>query len=221
MIFRDRVDAGRQLAAALAGFRTEQPVVVGMARGGMPVAAEVARRLDVPLDVLVVRKIGVPGNREYAIGALSGDVLRLDHRTIDLLRIPQSVVDYIVASEMQTLREREAIYHASHSPIEVRGKTVILVDDGLATGLSALAAIAALRARGAGRVIFAAPVCAPDSAATLRQQADEVICAHSPPDFHAVGLWYDDFSPTRDTEVLRVLEEAAARQPEPTTSARA
>jgi len=220
MIFRDRVDAGQQLAEALADLRAEHPIVIGIARGGMPVAAEVARRLEAPLDVQVVRKIGVPGNREYAIGALSGDVLRLDHRTIELLRIPRSLVDQTVASELQTLREREAIYHASHSPIEVRGRTVILVDDGLATGMSAQAAIAALRARGAGRVIFAAPVCAPDSAATLRQQADDVVCALSPPEFHAVGLWYDDFSPTRDTEVLRVLDEAAARQPEPTASAR-
>lgn len=213
MVFRDRIDAGRRLAEHLESYRSEHPVVVGMARGGVPVAAEVARRLEAALDVLVVRKVGLPGNPEFAVGALAGEILRLDQRTIGMLRIPQSVIDHTVAAERETLRRREEAYHTRHGPVDLQQRTVILIDDGLATGMSAQAAIAAVRARGARQVVFAAPVCAPDSAAALRQHADQVACLLSPPDFRAVGLWYDDFSPTGDHEVLDALAEAEARGP--------
>lgn len=209
MSFENRTDAGRQLARRLDALEPERPVVVGMARGGVPVAKEVASRLGAPLDVLVVRKVGAPFHPEYAIGAVARGVLRLDERAIALLAVPRAEVDAIVATETETLERREALYRSGRPAVDVRGRTVVLVDDGLATGMSARAAIAALRACGPGRVVFGSPVCARDSADALRGVADDVICAVTPRTFRAVGQWYRDFAPTTDAEVIAILQEAA------------
>lgn len=209
--FRDRVHAGQQLAAALARLGADQPIVLGLPRGGVPVAAEVARRLDAPLDVLLVRKIGAPAQPEFAVGAIADGVRFLDEGLIARLGIPTSAVERVVAVESGELARRQTLYRGARPPLPVRDRTVIVIDDGLATGATARAAIRSLRARGPARIVFAAPVGAPDSVARLRAEADEVICLLTPDDFRAVGMWYRDFSPTTDQEVIRLLDEAAAR----------
>jgi predicted phosphoribosyltransferase len=214
-VFRDRADAGRLLASTLEGQRLERPVVLGMARGGVPVAAEVARRLAAPLDVLVVRKLGAPGQPEFAIGALAEGVTHIDESTVRMLGVPRDVLDRLVAAETAERERREVVYRKGRPPLDLAGRTVIVVDDGLATGASARAAIMSLRRRGPARIVFAAPVCAPESAAALRDVADAVVCVESPRDFRAVGHWYEDFSPTADAEVVTLLEEAAQTAPRP------
>jgi putative phosphoribosyl transferase len=208
-VFRDRHDAGRQLAVALERFRADRPVVVGLPRGGVPVAAEVARALDAPLDVLIVRKVGAPSQPEFAIGAMGEGVVKLDQALIRRLGISFDDVHAVVARERLELDRRIRVYRAVRDPVDVTGRTVIVVDDGLATGLTARAAIEVLRRRRPSRVVFAAPVCAPDSAQRLADVADEVACLRQPGDFRAVGLWYRDFSPTSDAEVVALLEEAS------------
>ncbi len=204
--FRDRRDAGRRLAALLEQSRREHPVVVGIPRGGVPVAAEVARSLGAPLDVAVVRKLGAPGNPEYAIGALAeGGVRVLSEDAVRALGLTDSQRDTLIARVEGELEERLRRYRGSRAPIELTGRTVILVDDGLATGRSARAAMRSLRKRGAARVILAVPVAARQSAHSLSEEADEVVCAELPTDLWAVGYWYRDFSPTTDAEVTALL----------------
>jgi putative phosphoribosyl transferase len=206
MLFHDRKEAGASLAEALLHYRDEHPIVLGLPRGGIPVAAEIARRLSAPLDLLIVRKIGCPWQPEYAIGAIAPGVTVLNDEEIRALGIRPDQLDATIARERRELERREAVYRKGRPPLDVRDRVVILVDDGLATGTTALAAIKALRALGPRRIIFAAPVCAPDSATNLGRHADEVICLRLPPRFRAVGLHYDDFSPTTDAEVLACLE---------------
>jgi putative phosphoribosyl transferase len=204
--FADRRDAGRRLATLLADFRFENPVVVGILRGGMPVAAEVARALEAPLDLVVVEKIGAPGNPEYAIGALAdGDVSIIDDDAVRGLRLSAAELDGVVGRAQRELAEKLLRYDGARRRLAVAGRTVLLIDDGLATGRTAQAAARALRQRGATRIVLAVPVAAPESARRLRPWVDEVVCVEMPADLWAVGPWYEDFSPTSDEEVEALL----------------
>ena len=204
--FKDRHEAGRQLAALLEPLRSERPVVIAIPRGGVPVAAEVARALGAPLDVTVVRKIGAPQNPEFAIGALAeGGVHVLSERAVSALGLSAAQLQALIARGEEELSERILRCRGAREPTPLAGRTAILVDDGLATGRSALAAVRSLRRRGATRVILAVPVAAPDSAEALRGYADEVVCLEAPAALWAVGLWYEDFRPTTDAEVAALL----------------
>jgi len=213
MLFRDRLDAGRRLAEKLSRYAGKSDVVVlALPRGGVPVAAEVARALDAPLDVFLVRKLGFPGQEELAMGAIaSGGSRVLNTSLLRRLHVPPETVDAVAMRERRELDRREREYRGSHSPASVRGRTVILVDDGLATGASMHAAVAALRAQEPARIVVAVPVGAPSTCEDLRQIADEIVCAETPEPFAAVGQWYDDFSQTTDEEVRQLLE--ASRSP--------
>jgi predicted phosphoribosyltransferase len=179
-------------------------------RGGVPVAVEVARALRVPLDVFLVRKLGLPGQEELAMGAIaSGGILVLNQEILRHLHVPPSLIDAVAAKERAELERRERLYRGDRPPPEVRGRTVILIDDGLATGSSMRAAIAALRERQPARIVVAVPVGAAETCEAMRDHADEAICAHEPEPFYAVGLWYGDFSQISDAEVRALLEEAA------------
>jgi putative phosphoribosyl transferase len=204
--FSDRHDAGRRLATLLERFRAERPVVVGIPRGGVPVAAEVARSLDAPLDVAVVCKIGAPRNPEFAIGALAeGGVHLLSERALRMLGLSDAGLRVLVADVEAELDERQRCYRGARSAPGLAGRTVLLVDDGLATGRSAQAAVRSLRGRGAARVILAVPVASREALAALRGEVEEAVCVQVPADLRAVGHWYEDFSPTTDEEVRSSL----------------
>ena len=206
MRFTDRRDAGRQLGARLEPLRGIDPIVVALPRGGVPVAAEVAARLGAPLDVLVVRKIGHPRQPELAVGALGeGGVVVLDQDAIARLGVTRDALAAVVAREGAELARRVARYRGDRPRQPVRGRTVIVVDDGLATGSSAHAAIEVLRRSGAGRVVLAVPVAPANTVDALRRVADEVVCLTTPHDFRAVGPWYDDFTQVSDEDVARLL----------------
>jgi putative phosphoribosyl transferase len=211
MIFRDRSDAGRRLAEQLTEYAGRPGVLVlALPRGGVPVAFEVARRLGAPLDIFLVRKLGVPGHEEFAMGAIAtGGVRFINEGVVDYLGIPGEVVDAVAADEQLELERRERAYRDDRPPPDVRGRTVILVDDGLATGSTMRAASAALRKQGPARIVVAVPVSAPQTCDEFRAEVDEVVCAITPEPFHAVGLWYEDFSQTTDEEVRALLESAA------------
>lgn len=210
--FRDRREAGRVLARLLGRYAGRDDVVVlALPRGGVPVAYEVAKALAAPLDVFVVRKLGVPGHRELAMGALaSGGSLVLDERLIRSLRIGEAAIERTLAAEARELERRELAYRGDRELPELEGKTVILVDDGLATGSTMRAAALAVRKHRPARIVVAVPVAAAQTCNELRADVDEVVCAVTPRAFHAVGLWYDDFSQTRDAEVRELLAQAAA-----------
>ena len=205
--FRDRLDAGQILAGRLGAYAGDPSVIVlGLPRGGVPVAYEVARALGAPLDVFLVRKLGVPGHEELAMGAIaSGGVRVLNRSVIDHLRITSEQVEEVAGHEGRVLAHREQQYRGDRPPAELTGRTVVLVDDGLATGASMRAAVAAARNQGAGRIVVAVPVAARETCETLESEADEVVCAVTPEPFYAVGLWYDDFSQTTDQEVGMLL----------------
>lgn len=209
--FRNRRDAGARLAAKLSGYaRQPNVLVLALPRGGVPVAAEVAQALRTPWDVLVVRKLGVPGHEELAMGAIaSGRVRVLNRPVIAACGIGEDALERVVAREQRELARREKLYRGNRPTCPVAGRTVILVDDGIATGSTVRAALAALRNRGADRAIVAAPVIAADTKADLEREADEVIAVLAPVDFEAVGAWYDDFSATTDEEVTRLVGESA------------
>jgi predicted phosphoribosyltransferase len=211
MLFRDRTEAGRQLAAKLAAYADRSDVLIlALPRGGVPVAFEVAQALGAPLDVFLVRKLGVPGHEELAMGAIaSGGVRVLNEDVVRMLRIPDDVIDAVAAEEQQELMRRERAYRGDRPPPQVRGKTVILIDDGLATGSTMRAAVAALRQQGPARIVVAAPVGAPETCAEFQEEADEVVCARTPEPFYAVGLWYGVFSQTTDEKVHELLGRAA------------
>jgi predicted phosphoribosyltransferase len=208
--FRDRRDAGRQLVHALAAYAGRPDVLVlALPRGGVPVASEVARALDVPLDVLLVRKLGVPGNEELAFGALAtGGVRVLNEDLVQRLQIPPQVIAAVTVAERKELQRRR-VYRGHRRPPPVRGRIVILIDDGAATGASLHAALAVLRRARPARIVVAVPVAAPEVCAALRAEVDEVICAWTPEPFHTVGHWYEDFAPTGDREVRDLLGESA------------
>jgi predicted phosphoribosyltransferase len=210
--FADRAHAGRELARAVEPVaRGADAAVLGLARGGMPVAAEVAQELRLPLDVFVVRKLGVPGHEEVALGAIaSGSVRVVNLHVRDAIGISSERLDELTARERQQLERRERAYRDDRPPLDVTAMTAMLVDDGLATGSSMRAAVRALRQRDPARVVVAVPIAPPDTCARLRRAADEVICARSPDEFVAVGEWYDDFAQTTDEDVRRLLAARAA-----------
>jgi putative phosphoribosyl transferase len=210
-VYRDRTEAGRILAERLSAYAARRDVIVlALPRGGVPVAYEVARALHAPLDVFLVRKLGLPGHEELAMGAVAtGGVRVLNDQVVGALRIPTSVVDAVAGWELQELRRREQVYRGDRPPPDVRGRTVILVDDGLATGSTMLAAVKALRQQQPARSVVAVPVAAPDTCELLRAEVDDVVCAVTPAPFYAVGLWYEDFSQTTDEEVRELLALAA------------
>lgn len=212
MRFADRLAAGRRLATALAAYKGQGDVVVlGLPRGGVPVAYEVARALGAPLDVFLVRKLGVPGHEELAMGAIaSGGVRVLNEDVLEGLRIPPRVIEDVTDIEAAELERRERVYRGGRPPLDVRGRVVIVVDDGLATGSTMRAAVAALRRLEPARIVVAVPTGASETCAMLRDEADEVVCLTTPDPFHAVGLWYDDFRPTTDDQVRALLAESAA-----------
>jgi putative phosphoribosyl transferase len=216
--FRDRAHAGRLLAARLRRHAGRPDVVVlGLPRGGVPVAAEVAERLRVPLDVFLVRKLGVPGHEELAMGAIAtGGVRVLNEAVLAAAGVSGEDVAAATAREREELRRRERAYRDDRPPPDLRGRTVVLVDDGLATGATMRAAAAAARRQQAACVIVAVPVAAPDTCRELRAEADEVVCLATPEPFYAVGLWYERFAPTTDDEVRRLLARARdAPAPDP------
>ena len=203
------------LATELAKYAHRPDVLVlALPRGGVPVAYEVARALGAPLDVYLVRKLGVPGQEELAMGAIaSGGARVLNEAVVDPLRIPPRVIDAVATAELRELMRRERIYRGNRPAPEVRGCTVILVDDGLAMGATMRAAVAALRQQQPARIVIAVPVAAPSTCDELRAEVDEIVSATTPEPFYAVGLWYEDFAPTTDDEVRSLLERAAHEQP--------
>lgn len=213
MTFRDRVDAGRKLAAALEQYRSaSDAIVIALPRGGVVVGAEVAQALSLPLDIVIPRKIGAPGNPEYAIGAIaeSGDPV-WDHQAISLTDASEEYLAKVVAKERAEAQRRLTTYRGDRPPRTLRGKTIILVDDGIATGLTMRAAIATIRSEGASRIVLAVPVAAADSIAKLRDDlrlSDEIIVLHAPQWFGAVGAFYDMFEQTTDEEVITLLASA-------------
>jgi predicted phosphoribosyltransferase len=209
--FHDRRDAGQQLAARLAAAGDwPDTLVLALPRGGVPVAYEVAQALGASLDVFLVRKLGLPGEEELAMGAIaSGGVRVLNPDVVDVLRIPERVIDAVAEREQQELARRERAYRGERPPPDVRGRTVILVDDGLATGSTMRAAATALRQQEPHRLVVAVPVAAPATCDEFRTEVDEIVCALTPERFYAVGVWYEDFSQTTDEEVAHLLDLAA------------
>jgi predicted phosphoribosyltransferase len=217
--FQDRTDAAERLAERLAAYAGRADVLVlALPRGGVPVAFEVARALDAPLDVFVVRKLGVPGREELAMGAIaSGEIRVLNDDVVGALKIPDRVIEAVTSQELKELRWRERSYRGNRPPLEIGYRIVILVDDGMATGSTMRAAVAALRRLAPERIIVAVPTATPSGCAEIRLVADDCICCVKPDPFYAVGSWYDDFSQTTDEEVRDLLErdtfETTATQP--------
>jgi predicted phosphoribosyltransferase len=205
--YRDRADAGARLAEHLAPYGNRADVVVlGLPRGGVPVAAEVARALRAPLDVFCVRKLGVPGDEELAMGAIAtGGVLVLNERVVRELGVSEQMLARVAAAERKELERRDRAYRGERPPAALAGRTVVVVDDGLATGATMRAAVRAVRAGGPRRVVVAVPVAAAETCRSLEADADEVVCPLAPQEFRSVGGWYENFSTTTDDEVRRCL----------------
>ncbi len=209
-LFQNRQEGGRRLAATLARYAGRPDVLVlALPRGGVPVAFEIARSLHAPLDVLLVRKLGVPGHTELAMGAIgSGGIRILNEEVIRLLRIPPETINAVAQQEARELERRNDLYRHGMPPVDVGGRTVILIDDGLATGSTMRAAVATLKVHHPARLVIAVPVAAADTCLALRGEVDEVVCLEMPEPFYAVGAWYDDFSQTTDDEIQQLLELA-------------
>jgi putative phosphoribosyl transferase len=210
MIFRDRTDAGRQLAGRLSRYAGRPDVLVlALPRGGVPVAYEVAKELNVPLDVFLVRKLGVPGHEELAMGAIaSGGVRILNQDIVDYLGIPNEMIDEVIAREQLELARRQRLYRGDRPPPDVKDRVVILIDDGLATGSTMRAAAASLRLQKPRHIVVAVPVSSRQTCDELRSEVDEIVCGFTPEHFQGVGLWYEDFSQTSDEEVRELLKRA-------------
>ena len=215
MIYRDRIDAGKQLAARLSDYANRDDVLVlALPRGGVPVAFEVAKALNAPLDIFVVRKLGLPGHEELAMGAIAtGGVRVLNSDMVDHLQIPARVIDAAVKSELRELERRERLYRGKRPEPDVSSKTVILVDDGLATGSTMRAAAEALRQQDPARIVVAVPVSAVQTCDEYRMGVDEIICAKTPEPFMGVGMWYQNFSQTTDEEFREILAQAERLRP--------
>jgi predicted phosphoribosyltransferase len=212
--FPNRAEAGQRLAESLSAYRgRDDAIVLGLPRGGVPVAYEVARQLELPLDVFVVRKLGVPGYEELAMGAIaSGNVSVLNQEVMRSLPNPEAILEMVMAQEKIELQRRESLYRQDRPAPILRGRVVILVDDGLATGATMRAAAAALRRQGVARIVVAVPVGAPETCHELASEVDEMICAIMPASFHGVGQFYEDFSQTTDEEVRELLARARERK---------
>jgi putative phosphoribosyl transferase len=209
-LFRDRIHAGRVLTQQVQSVVLDQDVVVlGLPRGGVPVAFEIAEALHADLDVILVRKIGVPGQEELAMGAIaSGGTRVLKQSLIEQLQISTDIIERLTARERQEIDRRERLYRGGRPALPIRDRTVILVDDGLATGASMLAAVRAVRLQKPRRIIVAVPVASREACEEFREYVDNVICAQTPEPFYAVGVWYEDFSQTSDAEVSQLLQRA-------------
>jgi putative phosphoribosyl transferase len=213
-IFKNRADAGRKLAARLTRYADREDVLVlALPRGGVPVAYEVPKELKAPLDVFLVRKLGVPGHEELAMGAIaSGGVRVFNEELVNYLGIPDEVIDEIAAVEQRELERRAVAYRDDRPPPQVKDRIVILIDDGLASGSTMRAAAASLRLQKPRRIVVAVPVSSPETCDEFRSEVDEIVCAVTPQHFQGVGLWYDDFSQTSDEEVRELLKRAAQRE---------
>lgn len=211
MIFKDRTAAGQFLAAKLRAYANRPDVLVlALPRGGVPVAFEVAKALNAPLDVFVVRKLGVPDHEELAMGAIASSGVRvLNDQVVQGLCISEAAIDQVAAKEQQELERRERLYRDNRPFPALDGRTAILVDDGLATGATMSAAVMALRQQQAGRIVVAVPISSPETCREFKGKVDEIICAETPHPFYSVGLWYDNFSQTTDEEVHDLLKKAA------------
>lgn len=214
--FNDRTDAGKRLVERLSKYANREDVLIlALPRGGVPVAFEVAKELNVKMDVFIVRKLGVPGNEELAMGAVaSGNIRVLNEDVIRSFHIPQRIIDEVTANELKELERRERIYRGSLPMPKISGLTVILIDDGLATGATMRAAVAAVKTKNPAKVIIAVPVAAPDTCSAFGNEVDEVICVATPEPFYGVGAWYEDFSQTTDKEVIELLDRAAKIKPD-------
>ena len=211
MLYEDRFDAGRRLASELLRYQNRPEVLVlALPRGGVPVGYEVATALNAPLDIFLVRKLGVPGHEELAMGAIaSGGVRVLNEDVVAGHAIPEATIDMVTAQERRELERREEAYRTDRPPLEIAGRTIILVDDGLATGSTMKAAVLALKQQEPGRIIVAVPVAAEETCGEFRSLVDEVVCATTPQFFQAVGLWYHDFPQVSDEEVRDLLQMRA------------
>jgi predicted phosphoribosyltransferase len=210
MRFADRTHAGRSLAGKLERYRGNPDVIVlALPRGGVPVAFEVAKALNAPLDVFIVRKLGIPGHEEYAMGAIASGGVRVMNPDVAGMRLPESAVEAVAAREQKELERREHLYRGDRPPLDLTDRIVILVDDGLATGSTMRAAAIAVKRQKPARSVVAVPVAAPDTCEQFRAEVDEVVCAVTPEPFRAVGLWYEDFTQTSDDEVHALLAAAA------------
>ena len=214
--FRDRADAGRVLAQHLTEYANRNDVVIlALPRGGVPVGYEVARALQAPMDIYLVRKLGAPGQEELAMGAIaSGGVMVLNQQVVRMLNIPDRVIEQVAQKEREELLRREEAYHDDHPRLDVTGRVGILVDDGLATGASMQAAAASLKARRPRKIVVAVPVGAPDTCQRIERQVDDVVCAITPEPFYGVGQWYEHFEQMTDEEVREILSEADKVLPE-------
>jgi len=215
MVFKNRADAGRRLVPGLLPYKRQNPLVLALPRGGVPVAYEVATALDAPLDIVVVRKLGAPGRPELGIGAVvDGDHAQsvLNDDMLRLLEVSDEYLEAEVARQLQEIRRRQQLYRGGHPPEAVCGRTVIIVDDGIATGGSMRAALRAIRRGGADKLVVAVPVAPPETIAWLRQEADDVVCLSTPVRFEAVGQFYQDFRQTTDEEVMRLLDASRERR---------
>jgi putative phosphoribosyl transferase len=214
-LFRDRKDAGRRLAERLARYRGEDSVVLALPRGGVPVGYEVARALKAPLDVFIARKLGAPNQPELGIGAVAQDGSRvLNERIVEEIGVSEEYIERVVAEEIKEAERRFKLFCGERPEPEVRERTAILVDDGIATGVTTRAAIVALRRREPRRLVLAVPVCATHAAESLRREVDELICLEAPLNLMAIGLWYRHFEQTSDEEVVELLERARREQEE-------
>lgn len=208
--FQDRRDAGKKLAQKLSAYSGRpHTLILALPRGGVPVAYEVARALTLPLDIFIVRKLGLPGREELAIGAIaSGGVRVLNNDIVRMLSVPEEVINFVTKREAEELQRRENLYRGTRPFPQVRDHTVILIDDGLATGASMRAAVAGLRAQRPARIVIAVPTAAPETCDAFRSEVDEIVCAITPELFYGVGRWYEDFSQVTDEEVRILLQEA-------------
>ncbi|KKG10899.1 phosphoribosyltransferase [Methanosarcina sp. 2.H.A.1B.4] len=209
-IFKDRADAGKRLAKELSKYSNRQDVLIlALPRGGVPVAFEVAKELNVKMDVFVVRKLGVPGNEELAMGAIaSEDVRVLNEDIVRSFKIPDRVIATIAINELRELERKERIYRRNHPKLNISGMTVILIDDGIATGASMHAVVEALKTKNPAKLVVAVPTASPDTRSFFEDKVDEIICITTPEPFYSVGTWYGDFSQTTDEEVCELLDKA-------------
>lgn len=211
-LFEDRIDAGKKLAKELSKYANRSDVLIlALPRGGVPVAFEVAKELNVKMDVFIVRKLGVPGNEELAMGAISSDnVLVLNEDIVKSFQIPERVINMVAENELKELKRRERTYRGDRPKPEISGSTVILIDDGLATGATMRAAASAIKTKNPAKIVVAVPTGAPDTCELFKKEVDEVICMATPEPFYGVGAWYGNFSQTTDEDVCELLDKARA-----------